>query len=109
MSIHQRGCRRKFDQNQSAVKTRSDAVSRFQHSEPSGSLSGETINRGPPCLYACKKVTCARSRSCSPSQSSEDYGNIKISQHALTVSVFMMLKLDTARKKRKKQSKVVSK
>ena len=32
-------------------------------------------------------------------QSSVDYGNYKITQHALEVSVFIMLKLDTIRKK----------
>ena len=50
------------------------------------SPSDETINWGPPCVYACQKVTYARYRSCSPCQSLVDYGNIKVSHHALKVS-----------------------
>ena len=39
-------------------------------------------------------------RFCSLCQSSVDYRNYKITQHALEVSVFIMLKLDTIRKKK---------
>ena len=37
--------------------------------------SNETINRGVPCVYTCKKITYARWRSCSPCQSAVYYGN----------------------------------
>ena len=37
------------------------------------------------CVYACKKITYARLRFCSPCQSLVDYGNTKITQHALKV------------------------
>ena len=39
------------------------------------------------CVHACVRGgRYARSRSCSPCQHSVDYGNIKITQHALKVS-----------------------
>ena len=42
---------------------------------------------GPPSVYThAKYITYARKRSCSPCWISEDYGNIKITQHALKVS-----------------------
>ena len=50
----------------------------------------ETIKRGPPCLYACKKIANTHYRSC---QSLVDYENIKITQHALRVRTFRVLKL----------------
>ena len=60
-------------------------------------------SRGLSCVYACKKITYARSSCYSLCQSSVDYANIKITQHALKVSVFIMLKLDvTGMKKEKK-------
>ena len=64
------------------------------------SPSNETGNRTSVCLSACKNITYARQRSCSPRQSSMDYGHTKITQHALKVSrVFRMLKLFTTLKK----------
>ena len=51
------------------------------------SHSDETINRGPPSVYTrAQNITYARKRFCSPCWSSKDYGNIKITQHALKVS-----------------------
>ena len=51
-----------------------------------------------------KKITYERSRSCSLCQSSVDYGNTKITQHAPEVpKVFRVLKLDTKQKKKKKE------
>ena len=48
------------------------------------------------------KLTHTRQRSCSPCQSSVDYGNAQITQHALkSVGIFQILKLDTMRKKQK--------
>ena len=37
----------------------------------------ETINWGPPCAYACKKITNTCSRICSPCRNLVDYGNTK--------------------------------
>ena len=48
------------------------------------SPSDETINRSPPCVYACKKITYTRQGSCSPCLM--DYGNTKTTQQALNVS-----------------------
>ena len=62
------------------------------------SPSDGTINQGPLCVYVFKKVytICMSSlTSYSPCQSSVDYGNIKIIQHALTMSESSVLKLDT--------------
>ena len=71
------------------------------------SPSDETVDRGPTCAHAFRKITYARTharqRSCSPCQNSVDYGNIKIIQHALKSvrALFRVLKLDTARKKKR--------
>ena len=45
---------------------------------------GETVNRGLLCVPACKKITYTCQKSCSPCQSSVDYGHTKITQHELT-------------------------
>ena len=62
------------------------------------SPSDETINRGPPCVYACKKIAYVCYRSCSPG----DHGNTQITQHVLKMSVFRMSKLDPIQEKKKK-------
>ena len=45
----------------------------------------ETIDRGPPCVYACKRSYAYDSTSRGPCQGSEDDGNCEITQHALHV------------------------
>ena len=63
--------------------------------------SNETINRGPPRVYTCKKITHARWRSYSPCQSSAVYGNTATAQHALSVRGLKMFKLDNISKKKR--------
>ena len=62
------------------------------------SPSDETINRGPPVYKHAKRL---RTHVKDPvvHVSSADYGNTKITQHALKASVFTMLKTLYGRKR----------
>ena len=68
------------------------------------SPSDETINRGPPRVYTYAKRPHTHVKDpVVRVESSVDYGNNKITQHAVKMSlrVFVLLKLDTVRKKKK--------
>ena len=56
-------------------------------------------------MYTHAKDHLHMLKSCSPCQSLVGYGHTKITQHALEVSVFRMLKLDTIQKKKKGRKK----
>ena len=60
------------------------------------SPSGETINQGPLCVYACKTdCICTFKGFRSPCQSLVDYENTTITQCRIkSVRVFIMLKMD---------------
>ena len=57
-------------------------------------LLNETINRSP-CVYTCPQRSHLDVKDPVVHVSLVDYGNTKITQHALKVSVFRVLKLDT--------------
>ena len=57
--------------------------------------SDETINRGPMCVFACKKIIYTSSRSCGPCQSSVVYGNPIITPHVLLFLFVSSLRLQS--------------
>ena len=70
------------------------------------SPSDETINRDPACVYmhAERSLTYVKDP-LGHVMSSFGYGNTKITQHALKVSVFIRFKLDTVGKKKKERNR----
>ena len=77
------------------------------------SPSDETVNRDPPSVYECKKITHARERYCSPCQwimetpktTQHAYRNTK-NNTACTRSVRVFRMLDTTGKKKRQRRNV---
>ena len=66
------------------------------------SPSDETINRGPPSVYARKRITYARKRSRGPFQSSIGYGNTSATKCQTLKSAEDIIQRKKKKKKKKK-------